>query len=84
MPIMGVDFDLLKSFDIDLLLDVGFDSGDLSMVFDDNLDVEDDHFDEEKELEAAKTTDIKLGDYFALGRHRFSVAMRSTPTQSRC
>ena len=64
------DFDLLKSFDVDLLLDVGFDSNDLSMVFDDNLDVEDDNFDEEKEIELAKTTDIKLGDFFALGRHR--------------
>ena len=64
------DFDLLKSFDIDLLLDVGFDTGDLSMVFDDNLDVEDDGFDEEKAIEEAKTTDIKRGDMFALGRHR--------------
>lgn len=64
------DFDLLKSFDIDLLLDVGFDTGDLSAVFDDNLDVEDDGFDEEKAVEEALNTDIKLDDMFSLGRHK--------------
>ena len=63
------DFDLLKSFDIDLLLDVGFDTGDLSSMFDDNLDVEDDEFDEKSEIEKAKETDIKLGDMFSLGKH---------------
>lgn len=64
------DFDLLKSFDIDLLLDVGFDAGDLSMVFDDNLEVENDGFDETEELKKIKHTDIKLGDVFSLGRHK--------------
>jgi DNA modification methylase len=64
------DFDLLKSFDIDLLLDVGFDTGDLGAIFDDNLDVEDDGFDEDKAVEEAQGTDIKPGDMFALGRHK--------------
>jgi len=65
------DWDILKTdFDIDLLLETGFDSGDLSHIFDDNLEVADDNFNEEVELKKIKKTDIKLGDMFALGRHR--------------
>ena len=65
------DFGALKAdFDIDTLLETGFDSEDLSLIFDDNLEVEDDNFDEEAELKKVKKTDIKPGDYFALGRHR--------------
>jgi DNA modification methylase len=65
------DWNILESdFDIGLLLETGFDSDDLSKIFDDNLEVSDDDFDEETELEKIKTTDIKLGDMFALGRHR--------------
>ncbi len=65
------DFDILASdFDIDTLLTSGFDSSDLTNIFDDSLEVSDDNFDEEKELEKAKDTDIKAGDYFSLGRHR--------------
>jgi DNA modification methylase len=63
------DMDLLKEFDIDLLLDVGFDDADLSHIWDENLETEDDNFDEEKELEEIKKTDIKPGDLFALGKH---------------
>ena len=61
---------LAADFDIDQLLTAGFDSLDLSNIFDDNLEIVDDEFDEEKEKELAKTTNIKLGDMFALGRHR--------------
>ncbi len=65
------DFDILASdFDIDTLLISGFDSNDLTNIFDDSLEVSDDNFDEEKEIKKAKNTDIKTGDYFALGRHR--------------
>ncbi len=65
------DWEILASdFDIDTLLASGFDSTDLTNIFDDSLEVTDDNFDEEKELEKAKDTNIKFGDYFALGRHR--------------
>lgn len=65
------DWDILASdFDIDTLLTAGFDSTDLTNIFDDNLEVTDDNFDEERELERIKETDIKFGDHFALGRHR--------------
>lgn len=74
------DFDALKTdFDIETLLATGFDTDDLSRIFDDNLEVEDDGFDEEEELEKIKETDIKPGDYFALGCHRLLCADALNP-----
>ena len=64
------DFEKLQEFDVELLLEVGFDATDLSHVWDDVLSIEDDQFDEEEELEKAKDTDIEAGDMFALGKHR--------------
>lgn len=65
------DFEKLAAdFDLGELLTAGFDSLDLGNIFDDNLEIVDDEFDEEAEAEKAKDTDIKSGDYFALGRHR--------------
>lgn len=64
------DYELLKSFDTSFLLDIGFDDGDLSDIWDDILELEDDSFDEEKAVKEAEKTDIKTGDMFALGNHR--------------
>jgi site-specific DNA-methyltransferase (adenine-specific) len=64
------DFDLLRGFDTDLLLDIGFSEDMLANIFDDSLEVLDDQWDEEKEIGRAKKTTIKPGDHFALGRHR--------------
>lgn len=63
------DLDLLKSFDIDLLLDVGFDDIDLGEIWNSSLEIEDDDFDEEKAVKKAVTTKIKAGDIFSLGKH---------------
>ncbi|MCK5332447.1 ParB N-terminal domain-containing protein [Candidatus Parcubacteria bacterium] len=63
------DFNLLKEFDIEMLLDVGFDDTDLSNIWDEQLEIEDDNFDIEKEIEKAKNTNIKTGDLFQLGSH---------------
>lgn len=64
------DFEkLAEEFNLDELLTAGFDSFDLSNIFDDNLEVNDDEVDVEKELKIAETTDIKLGDRFSLGIH---------------
>lgn len=69
------DWDKLsQNFDIDLLLDIGFDENDLSNIWDNNLETEDDNFNVEKELEEIKKTDIKPGDLFTLGRHRLLCA----------
>jgi len=67
---------LAENFDIDTLLVSGFDDADLLHIWDD-LSVEDDNFNEEQELEKAKTTTIKPGDIFALGKH-FLICADST------
>lgn len=63
------DYELLKAFDTEFLLDIGFDDTDLGHIWDDILELEDDGFEEVKEFEKAKKTDIKTGDRFALGKH---------------
>ena len=74
------DFEKLASdFNIDELLTAGFDSLDLGSIFDDNLEIVDDEFNEEAEVEKAKDTDIKPGDYFSLGRHRLLCADATKP-----
>lgn len=60
---------LATNFDIDTLLTSGFDDSDLSHLFDD-LSVEDDGFDVEKELAEIKKPKAKLGDLYQLGSHR--------------
>ena len=60
------DYELLKDFDLDLLLDVGFGNEELSSMWDEMLGVEDDGFDKEKELEEIKTPIAKYGDIYAL------------------
>lgn len=63
------DFELLKQFNIETLLDVGFDDSELSQIWDNNLEIEDDSFDEAEELKKIKKTNIKSGDMFQLGDH---------------
>ena len=64
------DYELLKSFDLELLLDVGFDEIELSKFWDTDVMSIDDNFDPEKELKKIKTTDIKYGDLLILGKHK--------------
>lgn len=64
------DFSKLKSFDIGLLLDIGFDGDDLSHIWDENLEAEDDGFEIDKELAKIKKPKTKLGDLYELGSHR--------------
>lgn len=64
------DFSKLKSFDIGLLLDIGFDESDLASIWDENLETEDDGFEIEKELAKITKPKTKLGDLYQLGSHR--------------
>lgn len=74
------DFEKLAAeFNLEELLTSGFDSIDLSNIFDDNLEIVDDEFDETKELEKAQETDIKVGDHFSLGRHRLLCGDATNP-----
>ena len=60
----------IREFDIEMLMTTGFDDSDLSNIWDDVLEIENDNFDIEREIKKIKKTNIKLGDKFALGRHR--------------
>lgn len=61
------DFELLKQFDVEMLLETGFDDSDLSDIWDEHLETEDDDFNTEKEIQKIKKTNIKIGDMFQLG-----------------
>ena len=64
------DFDLLKDFNLDDLLDIGFDADELNSAWADHLDVEDDEFNEGEEIKEITTPITKLGDLIELGTHR--------------
>lgn len=64
------DFELLKSFDIDLLLDVGFDELELSKFWDRDKEIVEDDCNIEKELKKIINPVTKLGDIIELGKHR--------------
>jgi hypothetical protein len=60
---------LAENFDIELLKVSGFDDTDMSHIFD-TLEVENDEFDEDKELARIKTPKTKVGEMYQIGRHR--------------
>lgn len=64
------DFEKLKAFDVGFLLDVGFDADELNSVWAEHLKVDEEDFDEEKELAKIKEPKTKLGDLIELGNHR--------------
>jgi len=68
------NFEILKEFKLDVILEAGFDENELNNIFDNNLSVEDDEFDEKTELKRSAKTTIKKGDLFALGPHRIYCA----------
>ena len=57
-------------FEADLLLDSGFDKQEVSNIFSDILETENDQFDIEEELKKIKKPKSKLGDLYQLGPHR--------------
>ncbi len=64
------NFEMLKEFDIGLLLDVGFDDQDLSNIWDDILPIEDDDFNVEETVNDTREPTTQPGDLFQLGNHR--------------
>lgn len=73
------DYSKLKSFDIGLLLEIGFDERHLSALWDGMLEAEDDQFDVEKEILKITKPNSKLGDLYALGSHRLLVGDSTNP-----
>lgn len=62
------DLDILKSFDLNLLLDVGFDSKSLAPIWDDLMGVEPDDFDVEEEIKTIEAK-VKNGERYRIGDH---------------
>lgn len=64
------NMEALKSFNIDLLTDVGFDQMKLVEFWDKDTEIKEESFDLKKEIKLAQKTNIKRGDMYQLGRHR--------------
>ena len=64
------NFEALKLFELDTLLDVGFDQIELSKFWDEDNEVKEDKFDIEKELKKIVNPKTKLGDVIHLGYHK--------------
>jgi len=74
------DFELLKNFTLETLLDVGFDDTDLSNIWDDVLQTEDDDFDVDKAVAEIKTPKTKPGDIYRVGSHTVGCGDSTDPT----
>lgn len=64
------DFEALKNFELETLLETGFDQIELARFWDKEIEHKDDSLDLEKEVKKAQDTSIKAGEMFQLGRHR--------------
>lgn len=64
------DYAKLKDFDLDLLLDIGFDKAELNKIWSKDLETENDDFDVQGELAAIKTPSTRLGDIILLGESK--------------
>ena len=64
------DFEALKSFDLEILTDIGFNQMELAKFWDEDIEVKDDSFDVEKELKKIKEPKTKLGDIIYLGKNK--------------
>ena len=73
------NFEMLKDFDLDMLLDIGFDQVELSKFWDKELEVKEEDFDIEKELSKIKKPQTKLGDLILLGNHRLICGTSGNP-----
>jgi DNA modification methylase len=73
------DFEKLKSFDLDLLVDIGFDQIDLSHLWDEELEVKEEDFDVEEEIKKIKEPKTKLGDLIYLGPHKLLCGSSADP-----
>lgn len=62
------DFDLLKDFDLNLLVDLGFDQKELDDIWNKRLAKDD--FDPEEELKKIKNPTTRPGDIIHLGKHK--------------
>lgn len=74
--------DLLKDFDMNMLLDVGFGDEELQNLFDD-VELFDDGFDLEKAIKETPVAKVKLGEIYQLGQHKLLVGDSTDEKQVR-
>jgi DNA modification methylase len=75
------DLDALKSFDLNILMEAGFDEIELSKFWDEDKEIKIDNFDVEKELKKIKKPKTKLGDIIILGKHKI-ICQDSTKSET--
>lgn len=68
------NFESLKTFDLDILTNAGFDDMKLAKFWDEEKEVKQDSFDIKKELKKITKTRTKLGDVIHLGKHKIICA----------
>jgi DNA modification methylase len=73
------DFESLKSFDLDILMEAGFDQIQLAKFWDEEKEVFDDSFEVEKEIKKIKNPKTKLGDIIHLGCHKIICGDSTNP-----
>jgi DNA modification methylase len=73
------DFEKLKFFEPDFLTDIGFVDTDLSSIWSENIEVEEDAWDEEKELKKITKPTTRVGDLIRLGKHRLICGSSTDP-----
>ncbi len=73
------NMEALKSFNLELLTDVGFDQMKLVEFWDKDAEVAKDSFDLKKEIKIAEKTKIKRGDMYQLGCHKLICADATDP-----
>jgi site-specific DNA-methyltransferase (adenine-specific) len=72
-------YDILKDFQVELLMDVGFTDTELSHIWDSQIEVEDDDFNEVEEIKKIQTPTSKQGELYSLGDHLLFVGNSSDP-----
>lgn len=73
------DFSKLKSFDLDMLIDIGMDQIDLSHFWDKELEVKSEDFDIDVEIKKIKKPVTKPNDLIFLGPHKLLCASSTDP-----
>lgn len=74
------NMEALKSFNLELLSDVGFNKMELVEFWDKDIKVKDDPFNLEKEIKVAQKTNIRQGNMYQLGRHRLICGDATDPS----
>lgn len=63
------NIEILRDWDIDVVLEAGFKEFELSSIFDDALETSEDDWDTEKEISEITTPKTKLGEIYQVGNH---------------